>query len=73
MHTEGSLEGTPDEPPRWRLFYNRSYTLVPSYPLHFVVPAVMSDANVRCGTCVLLMVEHLVGTLWRNTVRGILY
>ncbi|CBN77430.1 conserved unknown protein [Ectocarpus siliculosus] len=49
MHTEGSLAGTPDEPPRWRLFYNRSYTLVPSYPLHFVVPAVMSDANVRAA------------------------
>ncbi|CAM9855011.1 unnamed protein product, partial [Ectocarpus fasciculatus] len=49
MHTEGSPGGAPNEPPRWRLFYNRSYTLVPSYPLHFVVPAVMSDANVRAA------------------------
>lgn len=50
--SESAAEGPPGrtakrEPPRWRLFHNRSYGLVPSYPLYFVVPAVMGDAHVR--------------------------
>lgn len=36
-----------DEPPPWRLFHNRSHGVVPTYPLHFVVPAVMTDSDVR--------------------------
>ncbi|CAN0504525.1 unnamed protein product, partial [Laminaria digitata] len=31
----------------WRLFHNRSHDLVPTYPLRFVVPAAMTDADVR--------------------------
>lgn len=46
---DDAAAGEADDKPRWRLFHNRSFKLVPSYPLHFVVPAVMSDADVRCA------------------------
>lgn len=32
---------------RWRLFHNRSHEVVPTYPLHLVVPMAMSDADIR--------------------------
>ncbi|CAM9479914.1 unnamed protein product, partial [Sphacelaria rigidula] len=31
----------------WRLFHNRSHEVVPTYPLHVVVPMAMSDADIR--------------------------
>lgn len=44
VEAESSAE---DKEPRWRLFYNRSHALVPTYPLYLVVPTALSDADIR--------------------------
>ncbi|CAM9493681.1 unnamed protein product [Scytosiphon promiscuus] len=63
---EKTASGEVDGSPRWRLFHNRFFKLVPSYPMHFIVPAVMSDADVRCALAAYRSKGRLPAVTWMD-------